>query len=97
MVKRKFPTPRRESNTRTPIVQPVAQRYTDWAIAAVLVLEYINKLRRGGGLGPTLKRFQKHDIIYTPKFNTCLLNEKYNVDVVSYTRGQMDRQIHAAC
>jgi hypothetical protein len=29
VVKRKIPSPRRESNTRTPIVQPVAQRYTD--------------------------------------------------------------------
>jgi hypothetical protein len=29
VVKRKNPSPRRESNPRTPIVQPVAQRYTD--------------------------------------------------------------------
>jgi hypothetical protein len=29
VVKRKIPSPRRESNTRTLIVQPVAQRYTD--------------------------------------------------------------------
>jgi hypothetical protein len=29
VVKRKIPSPRRESNSRTPIVQPVAQRYTD--------------------------------------------------------------------
>jgi hypothetical protein len=35
MVKRKIPSPRRESNPRTPIVQPVAQRYTDWAITAL--------------------------------------------------------------
>jgi hypothetical protein len=34
VVKRKIPSPRRESNPRTPIVQPVAQRYTDWAITA---------------------------------------------------------------
>jgi hypothetical protein len=32
MVKTKIPNPRLESNPRTPIVQPVAQRYTDWAI-----------------------------------------------------------------
>jgi hypothetical protein len=32
VVKRKIPSPRRESNPRTPIVQPVAQRRTDWAI-----------------------------------------------------------------
>jgi hypothetical protein len=29
VVKRKVPSPRRESNPRTPIVQSVAQRYTD--------------------------------------------------------------------
>jgi len=28
VVKRKIPSPHRESNLRTPIVQPVAQRYT---------------------------------------------------------------------
>jgi hypothetical protein len=30
--KRKIPTPRRESIPRTPVVQPVAQCYTDWVI-----------------------------------------------------------------
>jgi hypothetical protein len=29
VVKRKIPSPRRESNPRTRIIQPVAQRYTD--------------------------------------------------------------------
>jgi hypothetical protein len=29
VVKRELPSPRRESNPRTPIVQPVAQRYID--------------------------------------------------------------------
>jgi hypothetical protein len=29
MVKRKIPSPCRESNPRTPIVQPVAQSFTD--------------------------------------------------------------------
>jgi hypothetical protein len=29
VVKRKIPSPRRESNRTTPIIQPVAQRYTD--------------------------------------------------------------------
>jgi hypothetical protein len=33
--KKKTPRPSRESNPRTPIVQPVAQRYTDWAITAL--------------------------------------------------------------
>jgi hypothetical protein len=35
-VKRKIPSPRRQSNPRTPIIQPVAQRYTDWAITALI-------------------------------------------------------------
>jgi hypothetical protein len=29
VVKRKIPSPRRESNPRTSIVQPISQRYTD--------------------------------------------------------------------
>jgi hypothetical protein len=36
VVKREIPSPRRESNPRTPTVQPVAQRYTDWAITALM-------------------------------------------------------------
>jgi hypothetical protein len=39
VVKRKIPSPRRESNPRTTIVQPVAQRYTDWAITALNEIE----------------------------------------------------------
>jgi hypothetical protein len=35
VVKRKIPSPGRESNPKTPIVQPVAQNYTDWAITAL--------------------------------------------------------------
>jgi hypothetical protein len=35
VVKRKIPSSRRESNPWTPIAQPVAQRYTDWAITAL--------------------------------------------------------------
>jgi hypothetical protein len=35
VVKREIPSPRRESNPRTPLGQPVAQRYTDWAITAL--------------------------------------------------------------
>jgi hypothetical protein len=34
VVKRKIPSPHRESDPRTPIIQSVAQRYTDWAIMA---------------------------------------------------------------
>jgi hypothetical protein len=38
VMKRKIPSPRRESNPRIPIVQLVAQRHTDWAITALLKL-----------------------------------------------------------
>jgi hypothetical protein len=34
-VKRKIPNPRQESNPRNPIVQLLAQRYTDWAITVL--------------------------------------------------------------
>jgi hypothetical protein len=36
VVKRKISSPRRESNPRTPIIQPVASSYTDWAIVVLL-------------------------------------------------------------
>jgi hypothetical protein len=36
VVKRKISISHRESNLRTPIVQPVAQRYTDWAIMTLI-------------------------------------------------------------
>jgi hypothetical protein len=35
VVKRKIPSPRRDSKPRTPIAQPVAQRYTDWTNTAL--------------------------------------------------------------
>jgi hypothetical protein len=35
MPKSKIPSPRRESNRRIPVVQPVVSRYTDWAIPAL--------------------------------------------------------------
>jgi hypothetical protein len=43
VVKRKIPNPRRESNPKTPIVQPVAQRYTDRAITALSLRGCIQK------------------------------------------------------
>jgi hypothetical protein len=41
VVKRKIPSPRRKSNPRTPIVQPVAQRCTDWAIPALTLIRTV--------------------------------------------------------
>jgi hypothetical protein len=45
VVKRKIHSPRRELNPRTPIVQPVAQRYTDWAITALIRFEWLRYIR----------------------------------------------------
>jgi hypothetical protein len=39
VVKKKILTPSREWNPRSPIVQPVAQRYTDGAIAALPLIQ----------------------------------------------------------
>jgi hypothetical protein len=39
VVNRKTPGPHWESNSRTPIIQPVAQHYTDWAITALFISE----------------------------------------------------------
>jgi hypothetical protein len=44
VVKRKIPSPRRESNLRTPIVQPVAQRYTDIYAYLTYIQTLWNKL-----------------------------------------------------
>jgi hypothetical protein len=36
VAKKRIPSPRRELNSLTPIVQPVASRYISWAIPALL-------------------------------------------------------------
>jgi hypothetical protein len=38
VVMRKIPSPRGESKPRTPIVQPVVSRYTDWAIIIIIII-----------------------------------------------------------
>jgi hypothetical protein len=48
VVKRKIPSPRRESHPRTPIVQPVAQRYTDWAIASRFAMLFTPPYKTSG-------------------------------------------------
>jgi hypothetical protein len=42
VVKRKIHSPRRESNPSTPIVQPVAQRYTDFADQTFLCISHLS-------------------------------------------------------
>jgi hypothetical protein len=46
VVKRKIPSPHRESNPRTPIVHPVAQSYIDWAIAALIIQSIKKKAKQ---------------------------------------------------
>jgi hypothetical protein len=46
-VERKIPSPRRESNPRTPIVQAIAQRYTDWAITALFFYVVLSNIDKG--------------------------------------------------
>jgi hypothetical protein len=41
VVKRKIPIPRRESNPRTPIVQPVAMRCTTELIQLVILINFV--------------------------------------------------------
>jgi hypothetical protein len=52
-VKSKTPNPHRESNPISPIVQPVAQRYTDWGITA---LAYIYRWYWNGFWKNTVRR-----------------------------------------
>jgi hypothetical protein len=49
VVKRKIPNPFRESNPRIPIVQPIAQRYTEIIIIIIIIIVKDYKT-----MGPTL-------------------------------------------
>jgi hypothetical protein len=54
MVKRKIPSPHRESKPRTPTVQPVSQRYTDWAITDLAIKLYSIKSTKNIELHKTM-------------------------------------------
>jgi hypothetical protein len=69
VVKRKIPSSRRESNPRTPIFQPVAQRYTDWAITPVWYVQevhnpFVSKPCRETEAGPCRKVRLKFEVSY---------------------------------
>jgi hypothetical protein len=79
MVKKKIPSPRRESNPRTTIVQPVARRYTDWAITTykLIVIQLVNKFPafygtqgQTGGPYPEPDESSQVFLIF-PKHATC--------------------------
>jgi hypothetical protein len=53
VVKRKISSPRRESNHRTPIVQPVARRYTDWAITVNIKITKVELEQRPAVFTPS--------------------------------------------
>jgi hypothetical protein len=59
VVKRKIPSPRRELNPRTPIVQAVAQSYTEWAVA-VAKRKIPNLRRKSNPRTPIVKPVQSH-------------------------------------
>jgi hypothetical protein len=47
VVKRKIPSPHQELNPRTPIVQPVAQHYTNWPVMALHDLNITPNVKKG--------------------------------------------------
>jgi hypothetical protein len=55
VVKRKIPCLCRESNPRTPIVQPTAQRYTDRAFMTLIV--YLEEVQNVSELRDILVRY----------------------------------------
>jgi hypothetical protein len=76
VVKRKIPRPRQESKPRTPIVQPVAQSYTNWAITVLL---YIPILLQNSQLLQTVESC-------CPTYNTAIaMNIMNNIDPYTKT------------
>jgi hypothetical protein len=69
VVKRKIPRPRWESNPRTPIVQPVAQCYTDWAMTALDKTIVSNELAQSCGTNRdiSIPKTTLHVEVYCPK------------------------------
>jgi hypothetical protein len=55
VIKRKIPSPRRESNPKTPTVQPVVSRYTDWAITTLYWKKASGQLQVPAALPPGKK------------------------------------------
>jgi hypothetical protein len=63
VVKRKIPSPRRESKPITPIVQPVDQRYTDllkFSKSFVNVRKFSQDTRRFHGISYIFLQFSNH-------------------------------------
>jgi hypothetical protein len=88
VVNRKIPSPRRELNSRTPIIQPIAQRYTDWAIVALF---YVLILERNKIIPPyvdylTAKLHTKSTVIFFVTFMcTLLLTALISIYIDSFT------------
>jgi hypothetical protein len=76
VVERKISCPRRESNPRTPIVQPVAQRYTDWAITALNNAIDCPLFKRTRGRS-------KHKVTAFREIRNCLLKCNYPLYKIS--------------
>jgi hypothetical protein len=75
----KNPSPRQESNSRIPIVQPVTQRYTDWAITALLLCTIVGNSCESVGLRFFNKCMKAAMNISRPSFLLHGLSIKMNV------------------
>jgi hypothetical protein len=89
VAKRKIPSPRRDSNPRTPIIQPVAQWCTDWDISALSGAK-ISRDRRVGitdsrKLQSTQVRVVSSGMMFIPTFM------KRNPLVQNFVRGRNKR------
>jgi hypothetical protein len=73
-VKGNIPNSRRESNPRTPIVQPVAQRYTDWGISAFFTCCY-NLMTEVSAKFCRLWESEQHKIFPFISLNICSIEE----------------------
>jgi hypothetical protein len=76
VVKRKILSPRQES-PRTPIIQPAAQRYTDWAITALLWYMKYDSLKSVSS-GPKWSRLFLRFYIQNFVRVSCLLHSYYS-------------------
>jgi hypothetical protein len=92
VVKRIIPSPRRESNPRTPIVQPVAQRYTNWAVTALC--KYYFKCNYMKELTPWCRIFFEKSLV-TRQIIPCFLYRTRGFITVYWTLSRASR-IHFA-
>jgi hypothetical protein len=75
VVKRKIPSPRRESNPRTPIVQPVAQRHTEYFC--------FNIWKAEGEISDLIEQRQNFNINVNKNLVSCIFVSSY-IGMISF-------------